>query len=241
MEYHDKDKNLLKEKEQQESCSRDIPEILPLFPLASSLLLPRIRVPFDLSEKPLIDMFNYALSTHRMIVLARPFSAELTSFSRTSGIDSPKTDLCSVGSIGRLVAFEEQSPKRYLITLEGVTRCLIREELLTPHCFRLVKVDPSSFSYDLSENREDEKINRDSLIRNLSLYFHSSGFEIDWDDFAYLPNTVLVNTLCALSSVSSLEKQTLLEAKTLQERLSYLIRFVQGNLLKSERSEMTLQ
>ena len=51
---------------------KDLPKVLPLFPLKRVLLLPRAKLPLNLFENRYLHMFDYALSNGRTIGIIQP-------------------------------------------------------------------------------------------------------------------------------------------------------------------------
>ena len=51
---------------------KDLPKLLPLFPLKRVLLLPRAKLPLNLFENRYLHMFDFALSNGRTIGIIQP-------------------------------------------------------------------------------------------------------------------------------------------------------------------------
>ena len=51
---------------------KDLPRVLPLFPLKRVLLLPRAKLPLNLFENRYLHMFDHALSNDRTIGIIQP-------------------------------------------------------------------------------------------------------------------------------------------------------------------------
>ena len=74
----------------------DLPDIIPVFPLAGALLLPRARLPLNLFEPRYLQMFDDALKTDdRLIGMVQPNEVE--------GRDD--LGLHSIGCVGRITQF----------------------------------------------------------------------------------------------------------------------------------------
>ena len=95
-------------------------ETLPIFPLTGVLLLPRGRLPLNIFEPRYLAMTRDALAGDRLIGMVQP-----------SDPQSPRAEPAGLptGCAGRIIAFSETEDGRYLITLTGVCRFGIREEL----------------------------------------------------------------------------------------------------------------
>ena len=57
--------------------AKDIPDVVPVFPLSGALLLPRSHLPLNVFEPRYIAMIDDALATHRVIGMVQPFGHNL--------------------------------------------------------------------------------------------------------------------------------------------------------------------
>ncbi|HSR55264.1 MAG TPA: LON peptidase substrate-binding domain-containing protein, partial [Alphaproteobacteria bacterium] len=106
----------------------DLPEILPIFPLAGVLLLPGGTLPLNIFEPRYLAMTADALKTDdRMIGMIQPTGADDADSIAAGGRSGP--EVYPMGCAGRLVSFAETNDGRYLINLSGIARFRIREEL----------------------------------------------------------------------------------------------------------------
>src|SRR5438105_15598528 len=97
-----------------------LPAVLPIFPLPGVLLLPRGRLPLNIFEPRYLAMTSDALGGDRLIGMIQPSDPAVP------GMNPP---VYPVGCAGRITQFAETDDGRYLITLTGVSRFRIREEL----------------------------------------------------------------------------------------------------------------
>ena len=94
----------------------NLPESLPIFPLAGALLLPKSRLPLNIFEPKYLKMLEDVLgSPHRLIGMIQPLSND-------NQKDPNLLKLNKVGCAGRVVSFTETEDARYLITLAGICR-----------------------------------------------------------------------------------------------------------------------
>jgi Lon protease-like protein len=100
----------------------DLPLVIPVFPLDGALLLPGGQLPLNIFEPRYLNMFDDAMSGERIIgmVQTRP------------GGDVERPNLAPVGCAGRVTSFAETSDGRYLVTLTGVCRFRVGDELAGP-------------------------------------------------------------------------------------------------------------
>src|SRR5436309_1055703 len=98
-----------------------LPDVLPIFPLPGVLLLPRTKLPLNIFEPRYRAMTQDAMDGKRFIGMIQPSdpAAPLD--------DHP--DVYKTGCAGRITAFEPTEDGRFLITLAGIARFDIRDEL----------------------------------------------------------------------------------------------------------------
>lgn len=194
-----------------------LPEVLPIFPLPSCLLLPGGRLPLNIFEPRYLAMVNDALKSDRLIGMVQPRDG-MTALGRP--------EIYSLGCAGRITTFSETEDGRYLVTLDGLVRFRIKQELdLAAGDYRRVRADFSDFRHDLNE--EEAEIDRQALLTTLRTFFDRQGINGDWDAIEQTGNERLVTSLAMLCPFSAGEKQALLEAAGLPERAASMIAMLQ--------------
>src|SRR6059058_4941383 len=100
--------------------SADLPEIIPVFPLAGALLLPRGQLPLNVFEPRYLAMVDDSFRDgHRLIGMIQP------DVTHSQSEDRPV--LFKVGCVGRITQLAESGDGRYLLELTGVSRFRIVE------------------------------------------------------------------------------------------------------------------
>ncbi|MBI4184327.1 MAG: LON peptidase substrate-binding domain-containing protein [Proteobacteria bacterium] len=192
----------------------DLPPRIPIFPLPAVLLLPRSRLPLNIFEPRYLNMTLDALATPtRVIGMVQPLEA-------AAGADEPP--VYATGGAGRISAFSETGDGRLLITLTGVCRFRIGEELSPHRGYRRVKAEYADFRADLAPETYPP-LDRDSLFACLKEYFKRHGIQADWETIRNLPDEQLVAALAMSCPFEPGEKQALLEAPTLPARHAALV------------------
>jgi hypothetical protein len=130
--------------------------------------------------------------------------------------------LSQVGCLGRITAFRESEDHRYQITLTGVCRFRVAEELTVETPYRQVLPDYSSFAGDLVLSEESE-LPRERLMAALKNYLARRDLKADWQSVMNAPPEHLVNALAMLCPFEPAEKQALLEAPGWSERVATLV------------------
>jgi len=148
--------------------------------------------------------------------------------------------LFRVGCLGRLSSFSESPEGHYLITLTGVIRFAVAEELAMGRGYRRVRGDYSKYVTDLDLETQAPGESRDALLSALRNYLTHRGVEANWDGLRRMSEDILVVTLAMLCPFDPAEKQALLEAPTHTERAATLMTLLQmgalGDVASSGRS-----
>ncbi|MFZ0559369.1 MAG: LON peptidase substrate-binding domain-containing protein [Methylovirgula sp.] len=207
-----------------------MPEVIPVFPLAGALLLPRARIPLHIFEPRYLAMVEDALQGDRIIGLIQPAS---------EAAEVPA--LLPVGCAGRLTQFAETGDGRYLITLTGIARFRIVEEIAAATPYRQCRVAFSDFPSDFTPRAGEEAVDRASVLETLRQFADANDLQIDWQSIREAPNEALVNTLSMMSPYGPREKQALLEAPSLQRRAEVLVAITEVELARSKRAPIPLQ
>ncbi|MGH7095170.1 MAG: LON peptidase substrate-binding domain-containing protein [Stellaceae bacterium] len=193
-----------------------LPDLIPIFPLAGVLLLPRARLPLNIFEPRYLAMTRDALGGARLIGMIQP------SDPHEGGVNPA---VYPTGCAGRIIAFTETDDGRYLITLTGVSRFRVREELPLMSGYRRVVPDWRQFAAD--RDHTDLGFDRERLIRGLRLYFGQRQIQTDWEMIGKASGEHLVASVAMLCPFAPNEKQALLEAANLDARAELLTALIE--------------
>jgi Lon protease-like protein len=195
-----------------------LPEVIPLFPLPSVVLFPRVSLPLHVFEPRYKKMVNDALTGAQVIgmTLLRP-GWESDYHGRPAIYDS--------GCAGHIEKWEELEHGRYNILLKGITRFrIVSEHGGEP--YRLASVAP------LADAPGDpivlEEARRDLLA--------AIGRAADGPTVLVLqpelPHDVFVNALCQSLDLTPLERQSLLDCDGPSERSKRLLEILEFRRLE---------
>lgn len=212
----------------------DLPATIPVFPLEGVLLLPRTQLPLNIFEPRYLQMVDDVLRGSRIIGMIQPDE-------ESEGSDPVNPNLMKVGCAGRLTSYTETGDGRLHITLTGIARFRITQELETMTPYRQCAVEYEEFADDLKPEHEAEKVSRDRLLEVLKEYLDASGLQADWRAIKLSTNEALVNSLSIISPYGPREKQALLEARTLEDRNQMLIALTEVALQQADASDTTVQ
>ncbi|MGB4107708.1 MAG: LON peptidase substrate-binding domain-containing protein [Alphaproteobacteria bacterium] len=183
---------------------KGLPETLPVFPLSGVLLLPMGNLPLNIFEKRYLKMVGDALGGNRLIGMIQP---------RAEG----ETALYDIGCAGKITEFRETGDGRYVITLTGISRFKIAEELKTATPYRQVRPDWEAYKNDL-EPSSCLDLDRAKLNILLQSYFSAQEMKCDWKAVEKAPDGRLVTCLAMVCPFEPKEKQALLEAPCCKTR-----------------------
>jgi Lon protease-like protein len=210
-----------------------LPGVVPVFPLAGALVLPRGQLPLNVFEPRYLAMVDDALRSNRMIGMIQP--------DERAFVSGKPPALHHVGCAGRITQFMEMSDGRYVITLTGVARFDLVEELAVTTPYRQCAVSFSRFVGDLSTRADDDGVDRESVLRTLRLFADSNRLKLEWSEIDQAPNEALVNALSMMSPFSPGEKQALLEASDLKTRAEVLVAITEMELARDVGGRSPLQ
>jgi Lon protease-like protein len=186
----------------------DLPEVTPVFPLDGAVLLPSGALPLQIFEPRYLNMVDDAMAGHRLIGMVQT----------APGGDRVRPGLARVGCAGRITSYSETADGKYLITLTGVCRFQVAEELSAMTPYRQVRANWAPYAADLEPLGGDLEFERVPFLAALRKYLDLRGLGVDWEAVNVAPGPALVNSLCMALPFDTGEKQALLEAASLEER-----------------------
>lgn len=197
----------------------DLPAEIPIFPLSGALLLPQGRLPLNIFEPRYLAMTQDSLGAGRLLGMVQPDPTQ------------PQTELgpqtYRVGCLGRISSFAETDDGRFLITLTGIIRYRITEELEGRRGYRRVRAAYDEFRDDLEVGGPLPVVDRAGLLGSLRTYFRARGIEANWEAIEQTGDAMLVTTLCMVCPFDVREKQALLEAPGTEARARMLVALMQ--------------
>jgi len=189
----------------------DLPQAIPVFPLDGALLLPGGQLPLNIFEPRYLNMVDDAMAGDRLIGMVQ-----------TKPGDRERPPLAPVGCLGRITSFAETPDGRYMITLTGLCRFRLGDELPVRTPYRQVRASFDAFEADLKEDGGPSGLDRDTFLAALGRYLDHRGLGIEWETAENAPVDALVNSLAMGLPFDPAEKQALLEAVTIEERAAAL-------------------
>ncbi len=185
----------------------ELPRVIPIFPLTGALLLPGGMLPLNIFEPRYLNMTQAALASgNRTIGMIQPDGDDVG--------DSPS--VYDTGCAGRIVSFAETDDGRILITLSGMCRFAVVEELPLKDGYRRAVAEYGRFRSDMSADVRAD-IDRTRLLEVLKAYLKHEAIEANWKAIEDADDARLVASLAMMFPFRASEKQALLEAPDLAE------------------------
>ncbi|WP_284944271.1 LON peptidase substrate-binding domain-containing protein [Acidisoma cladoniae] len=188
---------------------------IPIFPLGGAMLLPYGRMPLNVFEPRYLALIDAALANGRMFGMIQP------------DILKPEVEngpsLFGIGCLGRITSFTETDDGRIIISVLGVIRFAVTEELETRQGYRQVMADFSPYAQDLQPEAPEIGLPRKMLLDTLRGYFDRQSLSVDWDAIGEMDDPTLLTALCMMCPFTTSEKQALLEAEPLASRAEILL------------------
>tara|TARA_B110000977_G_C11059429_1_gene485347 strand:- start:443 stop:1093 length:651 start_codon:yes stop_codon:yes gene_type:complete len=184
----------------------DIPDHLPLFPLDNVLLLPFGKLPLNIFEPRYIKMVLESLKKQRLIGVVQPKGNSGAFF--------------NIGCIGKITSFIETPDNRIVLNLDGICRFKISDSQLSQGGYYNANVETVDFIHDI--NLVEPMIDREGLIKKFAQFFKIKKYDLDLNIIEETSNLQLLSTLTMLAPFNKIDKQAILEAQNLIDRLKVI-------------------
>ena len=178
-----------------------ITKTIPIFPLSGALLLPSGNLPLNIFEPRYISMVKYALSHYKLIGMIQPK-------------DNDSKELFNVGCIGKITTYNETEDNTYIISLKGLTKFQIKNEIKHDKKFRLFDVEYDEKISNFNQFN-DKLFNKYKFIEKINFFFKKRGFIANIKSFNQINNKALVIMIAMICPFSNNEKQALLECENI--------------------------
>ncbi len=197
-------------------------------------MLPRSTLPLNVFEPRYLQMVADILAGPRILGIVQPERADTGKSPPGKG-----TPLRRVGCAGRLTAYTETDEGTIIISLSGIARFEIVDELETSKPYRICEVDYMPFVADFARGHGQEQVNLTRFMRVLRSYLDAHNLRADWEALNRSPVELLINTLAMISPYGPEEKQALLEAPDLRTRSEVLMALAEMDMASPEGSSGT--
>lgn len=189
-----------------------IPDVIPIFPLPRTVLLPGEVLPLHVFEPRYRDMVRDALASHRVIGMVQPVPD-------SDSDDVGLADVRPVGCVGFIAQHQELPDGRFLLWLLGLERFQIDAELTGATRYRQVRVHykPVAASADSLAGIQPLRQELRQLLPGL-VETDDGTRQLLAGQMDEVTDTQLIALACQILELSSDRKQQILEAATLVDR-----------------------
>ncbi|MDA9684311.1 LON peptidase substrate-binding domain-containing protein [Candidatus Pelagibacter bacterium] len=185
---------------------KSFPEVIPIFPLSGVIYFPKTNLPLNIFEQRYLDLVNDTYKNDKLMGMVQS--------------QRNRNQVYKIGCLGKISDLQKSEDGRILINLTGITRFKILEEIENKKLYREFKVDYKSFELDLRDSTSD--FSTDDLMDKAKVFFKKNGLLLNWREFEKLDKAQKINTLSMISPVTNEEKQKLLEAVTIKDKVNTL-------------------
>lgn len=204
---------------------KSFPSIIPIFPLNGVIYFPKTNLPLNIFEQRYLDLIKDTYSKDKLMGMVQ------------SQKDS--NEVYKVGCLGKISDLQKSRDGRILINLTGIIRFNIIEEVKNNKLYREFKVNYENFHTDLEQLSSTQST--DNLMSKTKLFFKKNGLLLNWKEFEKLDKLQKINTLSMISPITNEEKQKLLEALTITDKIQTLDNIVSFYLHEINFNNQTIQ
>ena len=201
---------------------------LPIFPLSSVVLFPRVRCPLHIFEPRYRQLTARAIESERRIGMV----AVLPEFATAMSGDPP---VFPIGCAGVITEHQLLPDGRFNLVLIGTQRFRIRREHPrgAERLYRIAEVEFLDDPFDDGDRARIRDLRAEVIAlanRFVSQIAPKRAAAFDASQLANIDDTVLVNALCNALPFATAEKQGLLESASVVARYQQLEALLQFQL-----------
>ncbi len=204
---------------------KKLPEVIPIFPLSGVIYFPKTNLPLNIFEQRYLNLVNDAYDKDKLMGMVQ---------SRKEN-----NSVYKIGCLGKISDYKKIADGRILINLTGITRFQILEEISSKKLYREFKVDYKNFIADV--NVSEENINTEKLMDKAQNFFKRNGLLLNWKEFRKLELTQQIDTLAMIAPITNEEKQKLLEAISIKDKVETLESILSFYLYEGSFENQTVQ
>ena len=204
---------------------KKFPDVIPIFPLSGVIYFPKTNLPLNIFEQRYLDLVNDAYKKDKLLGMVQ---------SKKEG-----NIVYNVGCLGKISDYQESNDGRILINLTGLSRFRILKEITSKKLYREFQVEYKDFTIDVEE--EESNINVFSLVEKAKVFFKKNGLLLNWKEFEKLDHIQRINTLAMIAPITNEEKQKLIEAISLEDKLNALESIISFYLYETGLNNQTIQ
>jgi Lon protease-like protein len=173
------------------------------------------------------------MSTSRVLGMVQPASGGEEEEQESPA--SRTAPLRRIGCAGRITSYQELDDGRFLISLSGIARFEVIDEVELAKPYRVCTVSYERFVGDFTPGAGEDEVDREALLGALKAFLQARGLKADWAAVGKTPTEALVNSLAMVNPYGSEEKQALIEAPDLKTRAEMLVALAEMEIKAGSR------
>ena len=201
------------------------PNIIPVFPLSGVIYFPKTNLPLNIFEQRYLNLINDAYDKDKLIGMVQS--------------KKENKSVYEIGCLGKISDYQKSKDGRILINLTGISRFKILKEISNDKLYREFEVDYENFVEDVKDVHDE--IDSKELMEKAKTFFKRNGLLLNWREFEKLDHTQKINTLAMIAPITNEEKQKLLEAISLENKIKTLESIISFYLYETSESNQTIQ
>ena len=206
---------------------KNLPSKIAVFPLSNAIFFPKTILPLNIFEERYIQLINDCMKENRMFGMVQP----------KRKIDK-SPDVYEIGCLGKIISFYETVDNRFVISLSGLIRFRIKNELEQKKLYRMFDVDYSEFLDDLEVKQNNlADYDKKKFLKKIKIFFQKVNYPIDYNELIKLNFEQLINTVCMISPFSIEEKQKLIESFKIEDKIKLLNEIINFNLFEYQENK----
>ena len=203
----------------------DFPKIIPVFPLSGVIYFPKTNLPLNIFEQRYLNLINDAYNKDKLMGMVQS--------------KKENNNVYEIGCLGKISDYQKSKDGRILINLTGISRFKILKEIPNNKLYREFQVGYESFKGDIENNHNE--VNARELMEKAKTFFKRNGLLLNWREFEKLDHAQKINTLAMIAPITNEEKQKLLEAISLENKIKTLESIISFYLHETSESNQTIQ
>ena len=204
---------------------KKFPNIIPVFPLSGVIYFPKTNLPLNIFEQRYLNLINDAYDKDKLIGMVQS--------------KKENNSVYEIGCLGKISDYQKSKDGRILINLTGISRFKILKEVSNDKLYREFEVDYENFVEDVKDVHDE--IDSKELMEKAKTFFKRNGLLLNWREFEKLDHVQKINTLSMIAPITNEEKQKILEAISLENKIKTLESIISFYLYETSESNQTIQ
>tara|TARA_B100001248_G_scaffold73964_1_gene52816 strand:- start:292 stop:909 length:618 start_codon:yes stop_codon:yes gene_type:complete len=204
---------------------KKFPNVIPVFPLSGVIYFPKTNLPLNIFEQRYLNLVNDAYKKDKLMGMVQSKKENDTVY--------------EIGCLGQISDYQKSKDGRILINLTGISRFKILKEVSNNKLYREFEVGYESFVKDVESGHNE--VNANELMEKAKTFFKRNGLLLNWREFEKLDHSQKINTLAMIAPITNEEKQKLLEAISLENKIKALESIISFYLHETSESNRTIQ